>query len=96
MALGWQVRPELVVTQGERSLGALEALREFFGCGEIYRNSRHDNHREDVLEWCVRRRQDLEERVVPFFGSGTVLLTAKAQDFGFFCEVLALMRDAGT
>src|ERR1700722_8791131 len=64
--LGWQVRPEFVVTQGARSIGALETLEEFFGCGAIYRNTRRDNHREDVYRWCVRRRDDLIERVVPF------------------------------
>lgn len=69
--LGWQVRPEFVVTQGARSIGALEALREFFGCGAIYRNTRHDDHREDVYRWCVRRRSDLEEscRAVRAMGS---------------------------
>ncbi len=91
MALGRQVRPELVVTQGERSSAALEALQEYFGCGAIYRNRRRDDHREDLLRWCVRRRSDLEERIVPFFRRVS-LLTAKAQDFEYFTEILRLMR----
>ncbi len=32
-ATGWQVFPEFVVTQGEKSLQALHDLKEFFGCG---------------------------------------------------------------
>jgi hypothetical protein len=91
--LGWQVRPEFVVTQGARSIGALETLREFFGCGAIYRNTRHDNHREDVHRWCVRRRSDLEDRVVPFV-QGVPLRTSKASDFERFVRVLELMRSA--
>lgn len=91
--LGWQVRPEFVVTQGARSIGALEILQEFFGCGAIYRNTRHDNHREDVYRWCVRRRADLRDRVVPFV-QGAPLRTSKAQDFGRFVQVLELMEGA--
>jgi hypothetical protein len=88
--LGWQVRPELVVTQGARSVGALETLQEFFGCGTIYRNTRRDNHREDVFRWCVRKGMDLRERVLPFM-CRVPLRTAKAQDFESFVEVLGLM-----
>src|SRR5262245_66677384 len=39
---GWQVRPEFVVTQGERSVSVLPELRAFFECGEVYVNPRHD------------------------------------------------------
>jgi LAGLIDADG endonuclease len=91
--LGWQVRPEFVVTQGARSIGALEILQEFFGCGAIYRNTRHDNHREDVYRWCVRRRDDLSDRIVPFMHD-LPLRTSKAQDFELFVEVLELMRSS--
>lgn len=90
--LGWQVRPEFVVTQGARSVGALEILQEFFGCGAVYRNTRHDNHREDVYRWCVRRRGDLLDRIVPFV-EATPLRTSKALDFGRFVQVLALMEE---
>jgi hypothetical protein len=91
LKMGWQVRPELVVTQGERSSASLELLQSFFGCGAIYRNRRHDNHKEDLLRWCVRRREELESSIVPFF-EAVPLRTAKAEDFGRFKEVLALMR----
>ena len=91
LQLGWQVRPEFVVTQGARSVGALEILQEFFGCGAIYRNTRSDNHREDVFRWCVRRRSDLRDRVVPFVHE-VPLRTSKLRDFATFCEVLELME----
>ena len=91
MALGWQVRPEFVVTQGERSVAALELLQSFFDCGAIYRNTRRDNHREDVFRWCVRRRSDLEGRIVPFLAA-VPLRTAKARDLEKFLQVLELMR----
>ena len=43
-ATGWQVFPEFVVTQGEKSLRALHDLKEFFECGKIFVNRRKDNH----------------------------------------------------
>jgi hypothetical protein len=89
--LGWQVRPEFVVTQGARSVGALETLEEFFGCGAIYRNTRHDNHREDVYRWCVRRRDDLCDRILPFVQL-VPLRTSKARDFEHFVRILELMK----
>ena len=33
MTTGWQVFPELAVTQGEKSLQALQLLQQFFECG---------------------------------------------------------------
>src|ERR1700676_3759388 len=50
--LGWQVFPEFVVTQGAKSLAALEALQQFFGCGRIHINRRHDNHKEHLYRYC--------------------------------------------
>src|SRR5215216_3762231 len=52
--LGWQVFPEFVVTQGAKSLTALEILQQFFGCGRIFINRRHDNHKEHLYRFCVR------------------------------------------
>ena len=75
----------------EDSRESLELLQSFFGCGAIYRNRRHDDHREDLLRWCVRRRADLEHRVVPVLRA-VPLRTAKARDFALFCDVLDLMR----
>ena len=92
LKLGWQVRPEFVVTQGERSAASLELLQSFFGCGVIYCNTRRDNHREDIFRWCVRRRDDLEAEVIPFLRE-VPLRTAKARDLEKFCQVLDLMRN---
>ena len=47
-ATGWQVFPEFVVTQGEKSLRALHDLKEFFECGKVFINRRYDNHREHL------------------------------------------------
>ena len=91
MSLGWQVFPEFVVTQGIKSLGALEELKEFFGCGGIYKNRRYDNHKEDILRYCVRRIRDLDDTIVPFFKTN-LLKTSKREDFEKFVQVIELMK----
>lgn len=89
-ALGWQVFPEFVLTQGTSSRSALEEVKDFLGCGRIYVNRRHDNHREDLLRYCVRSQRDLRERIIPFFKVWP-LRTRKQRDFELFCRVLEMM-----
>jgi LAGLIDADG endonuclease len=90
MRLGWQVFPEFVVTQGAKSLPALQALQQFFRCGRLHINRRHDNHKEPLYRFCVRAAGDLRSKVIPFFRENP-LRTAKQQDFELFAAVLELM-----
>ena len=87
---GWQVFPEFVVTQGEKSLFALEELQKFFGCGKIFINKRYDNHREPLFRYCVRSAKDLREKIIPFFMKYP-LRTAKRNDFTRFVKIVHLM-----
>ena len=89
--LGWQVQHEFSVTQAATSRPALELLMEHFECGSIIGNTRHDNHRESLLRFSVKRRRDLLEIVVPFFEQHP-LRTAKSADFRRFVSVLHMME----
>lgn len=90
--LGWQVQHEFSVTQLAPSRPALELIREFFGCGSIIENSRHDDHRHDLARFSVKRRSDLVETIVPFFEQHP-LITAKQHDFELFSNVISMMAD---
>ncbi len=89
MTLRWQVRPEFAVSQGESSRDVLDELVRFFGCGKVYRNSRHDNHREDMYRYCVQRIGDLREVIVPFFRENQ-LRTSKKANFEKFARIIEL------
>ena len=91
MKLGWQVFPEFVVTQGAKSVSTLQFLMQFFCCGRIFVNRRHDNHKEPLYRYCVRAVKDLREKIVPFFLENQ-LRTAKHQSFEVFVQVLDLMK----
>ncbi len=83
---------QFVVTQGAGSARSLEDLHEFFGVGRIYVNRRHDNHRDDLHQYVVSGRQELLERVIPFFEAHP-LRTAKRGDFHRFALCVRAMAD---
>jgi hypothetical protein len=88
---GWQVFPEFVVTQGEKSVNTLEEIKSFFGCGNIFINRRKDNHKENIYRYCVRSRKDLIEKIIPFFSTHK-LRSAKKDDFNKFVSIIKLME----
>ena len=89
---GWQVFPEFVVTQGEKSKKSLEILQKHFNCGKIYVNKRYDNHNENVYRYCVRTRKELTEIIIPFFQENQ-LKTAKKKDFAIFGDIIVMMNN---
>jgi hypothetical protein len=91
--LGWQAQPAFAVVQGARSVHVLHELRTFFGCGYVFMNRRHDNHREHLYRYDVRSPRDLLARIIPFFEANP-LKTAKADDFMKFATI-ARMKERG-
>ena len=89
--LGWQVQPEFTVVQGDRSVHVLHELKDFFGCGGVGVNRRHDNHREDLWRFNVRALPDLVNRIIPFFEANP-LRTAKADELQKFAVVVRMME----
>jgi hypothetical protein len=88
---GWQVFPEFVVTQGEKSKESLEILQKFFKRGKVFVNKRYDNHNENLYRYCIRSRKDLTEIIIPFFRENR-LKTAKKEDFEIFAKIVAMME----
>ena len=89
---GYQIFPEFVLTQGAKSLDTLEKVKDFFGCGRIYKNKRYDNHRESLYRYCVRNKADLLNVICPFFDEYK-LVTAKNNDFELFKQGLNIIKD---
>ena len=87
---GWQVFPEFVITQGEKSLSSLKFIKEWFGCGNIFVNKRYDNHNENLYRYCIRSIKDLSEKILPFFERNP-LRTSKKKDFEKFKRVILMM-----
>ncbi len=89
---GWQIFPEFIITQGEKSLKALKMIKNYFKCGNIFINNRYDNHNENLYRFCVRSINDLKEKIIPFFLKNK-LLTLKRKDFKLFSEIIDIMLE---
>ncbi len=81
--IGFQIGHEFAVTQGVSSIDCLKNLQKFFGVGSLYINKRYDNHKEHLYRYCVRRREDLINVIIPFFRKYN-LKTAKMKNFQLF------------
>jgi hypothetical protein len=85
---GWQLVPELHVSQNPERREVLDLLRARFGCGYIKEN--HRGSKDTSLVFVVRRRQDLLERVIPFF-ERQPLVSSKQQEFLRFRQIVQAM-----
>ena len=88
---GYQVSHEFAVTQGAKSIKALEELLHFFGVGQILVNKRYDNHKEDLFRYVVRRREDLLNVIIPFFWRYP-MKAAKQRDFEKFARCVKMVN----
>ena len=89
---GFQAVHEFVVVQGARSVACLHNLERFFGVGSVTVNRRRDNHREHLYRYCVTKRADLLDTIIPFFADNP-LQSAKWSDYVRFAQCVRLMAD---
>jgi hypothetical protein len=87
---GYQVSHEFAVTQGAKSVSCLHELVRFFGVGGVLVNTRHDNHKEHLHRYAVRRRMDLIDTIIPFFESHP-MHSAKQRDFEKFARCVRMI-----
>jgi len=89
---GYQVAHEFAVTQGAKSVASLYELQKFFEIGQVLINKRHDNHKEHLFRYVVRKRKELLEVIIPFFRNYK-LHTSKQQDFEKFAQCVEMMQE---
>lgn len=88
---GYQISHEFAVVQGEKSIGSLKKLKNFFKVGNIYINRRNDNHKENLFRYSVVKREDLINTIIPFFQKHQ-LQTSKKSDFFYFVKCMKLIE----
>jgi LAGLIDADG endonuclease len=91
--IGWQAVPEFHVSQNDASRGVLEAIRRRLGCGYV-KSNHAKNERDKTFVLVVRNRQDLHEKVIPFFERYR-LHTEKRMDFEKFSVIVRMMMKDG-
>ena len=88
--LGWQVICEFRVSQNPKGKSILDEIKKELGCGYIKPNH-PGNTRDKTLVYMVRNRNELREKVVPFFKKNP-LRTGKREDLEKFVKVLKLVQ----
>ena len=88
---GYQIFHEFAVTQGAKSISCLKELHTFFGVGDVYINTRYDNHKEHLYRYVVRKRKDLLEVIIPFFQKYR-MHSSKLRDFEKFALCMEMIR----
>lgn len=88
---GYQVAHEFAVTQGESSLSCLNNLQDFFKVGMVVINKRHDNHKEHLYRYVVRKREDLLKVIIPFFRKYR-MRSRKQADFEKFAQCVNMVN----
>jgi hypothetical protein len=84
--VGFQLVPEFHVSQNGDRAQVLELIRTRLGCGRIRPNSRRDR----ALVFVVRKREDLLDRVIPFFEHNPIL-SSKQIEFERFAFIVREM-----
>lgn len=87
--LTWQIVPEFQISQHENDREVLELIMNTLQCGYIKPNHRH-NQNDQTLVYVVRSRQDLKNKVIPFFHKYS-LRTSKKENFEKFATIVDLM-----
>ena len=89
MKTGVQILPEFVITQHEKSIHVLYALKTFFGCGVVRLNNQHKDGK--IFCYRVRKFEHLKNIIVPFFLKNS-LKTCKNVMFKKFRRVVQMME----
>ncbi len=70
----------------------LDAMREFFACGNVYRQiDKRPNH-SLCFRYEVQNRTEIIEQIIPFFEKHPVQLASKQRDFHLFKEIVKLVK----
>lgn len=86
---GWQIIPEFRVNQHEASRKVIEMIQNQLNCGHIKMNHTH-NKKDHTIVLAVRNREDLLNKVIPFFEQNQ-LHTEKRHDFEKFRVIVKAM-----
>ncbi len=93
--MGWQIFPEFNVSQTLKGIDLLHKLKGFFSCGHIYihRTRMKKEKKWDTLyKYCVRSREELKTKIIPFFRKYPPKSVVKKKDFEEFVKVIKMIE----
>src|SRR5437764_897963 len=83
-----RIEPRFYLKLIEDDKAILYALKDFFGCGNVYfQKDSRENHK-DCYRFEVSNRKDLEVKIIPFFQRYPLRFASKRKDFEIFCDIM--------
>jgi hypothetical protein len=86
------VEPKFYIKLVETDKVVLEKIRDFFGCGSVYfQKDTRPNHK-NCYRYEVYKREDLINKIIPFFTKHPLFFPSKAKDFTIFCKLMKMIE----
>jgi len=83
-----KVEPRFYLKLIAKDKKILYKLKKYFGCGNVYfQRDKRKNHR-NCYRFEVAGRDDLKEKIIPFFRKHPLRFPSKRRDFMIFCELM--------
>lgn len=90
-----KVEPKFYVKLVEKDKEILDRLKAFFGCGSVYFQKDTRSNHQNCYRYEVYNRNDLMEKIIPFFKENRLRFPSKRKDFEIFCEMVDIISKGG-
>lgn len=82
------MEPRFYLKLVEKDKNVLYELKEFFTCGNVYRQIDKRKNHQDCYRYEVANRKDIRRIIIPFFEKNSLILSSKKKDFELFCLIM--------
>lgn len=83
-----RIEPKFYVKLIEKDKSILDALKNFFKCGNVYFQKDNRKNHQDCYRFEVSNRQNLIDIIIPFFQRNPLRFPSKKKDFDLFCSLI--------
>ncbi len=87
-----KIEPRFYVKLIEKDKAILDALKEYFKCGNVYFQKDNRKNHQHCYRFEVANRTDLAEIIIPFFKENRLRFPSKRYDFQIFREIMRKIR----
>jgi hypothetical protein len=83
-----RVEPKFYVKLVEQDRSILDALKNYFQCGNVYFQKDNRANHQHCYRFEVANRSELAEIIIPFFKENCLQFPSKKRDFDIFCKIM--------
>lgn len=87
-----KAEPKFYIKLVQKDREVLEALKKYFGCGNVYFQKDNRKNHQHCYRYEVASRNDLEKIIIPFFQKHSLRFPSKKKDFKIFCQLMHMIK----